>query len=105
MKNKNILTLILLFVMSFQVVHAFAIDMLDTHECQVNEYVEEFTPSVEVDHSDDVCSICAAFHHSFIIPEYTFIKREILSRELPQAFIKSYNYNPTKNFLKPPRKI
>jgi len=45
---KKILTLVLLFVMSFEVVHAFAIDILDTHKYQVSEYVEEFSQAVHL---------------------------------------------------------
>jgi len=105
MKNKNILTLVLLFVMSFQVVHAFAIDMLDTHQCQVSEYVDEFSFNLADEYKNDVCSIHAGFHHSFIIPEYTYLVSDKLIKELPQAFIESYEYDGTKNFLKPPRTL
>ncbi len=34
--------------MSFEVVHTFAIDILDTHKCQVSEYVEEFSQAVHL---------------------------------------------------------
>ncbi len=34
--------------MSFAVVHTFAIDILDTHKCQVSEYVEEFSQAVHL---------------------------------------------------------
>ena len=66
--KKNLLTLVLLFVMSFQVVHAFAIDILDTHKCQVSEYVEEFSQAVHLDKPNDICNIHANFHLAFLIP-------------------------------------
>lgn len=102
MKNKNILTLVLLFVMSFQVVHAFAIEMLDTNECHISEYVSDSFHIVDVD-SDDICKLHAAFHHSFIVPEPTLLKREIFIKEAPQTLIATYDYDATKNFLIPPR--
>ena len=105
MKNKNILTLVLLFAMSFQVVHAFAIDMLDTHQCEVSEYVTEFSQDMTIELDGDVCDIHAGFHHAFITPELTTLKNEALFRTLPHSFIASYDYNPTKNFLIPPRNI
>jgi len=105
MKNKNILILVLLFVMSFQVLHAYAIDMLDTHECQVSEYIDEFSFNLADEYKNDVCSIHAGFHHSFIITEYTYLTADKLIKELPQTFIKSYDYDATQNFLKPPRTV
>ena len=102
MKNKNILTLVLLFIMSFQVVHAFAIEMLDTNECHISEYVGDSSYIVDVD-SDDICKLHAAFHHSFIVPEATVLKRELFTKETPSTLITSYDYDATKNFLIPPR--
>ena len=105
MKKRRVLTLVMLFVMSFQTLHAFAIEMFDTHECHVGEYVVEFSHPITVDKSGDICNIHSAFHHSFIIPEYVALTRELLSHEQPQASIKSYSYDATKNFLKPPRVV
>lgn len=105
MKNKNILTLVLLFVMSFQVVHAFAIDMLDTHQCQVSEYVDEFSPSGEHEYDGDVCSIHAGFHHSFLIPQNLELIQRHRLQEQPYSHLTSYEYDATKTFLIPPRLV
>ena len=102
MKNKRVLTLVLLFLMSFQVVHAFAIEMLDTTECHISEYVGDAVHSTDAD-SDDICKLHAAFHHSFIVPDPVVLKRDLLLQERPQAVMSSYEYDATKNFLIPPR--
>ncbi|MDF1876307.1 hypothetical protein JHD47_00570 [Sulfurimonas sp. SAG-AH-194-L11] len=105
MKNKRVLTLLLLFVMSFQVVHALAIDMLDTHKCQVNEYVSEFTQAVHVDEPNDICNMHSAFHLSFLIPTNLELIQTDKVQELPFSKLVSYDYDGTQTFLIPPRNI
>ncbi len=105
MKNKNVLTLVLLFVMSFQVVHAFAIDMLDTHQCQVSEYVDEFSSSGELEYDGDVCSIHASFHHSFLVPQNLELTQTQKLQEQPYSHLISYDYDATQTFLIPPRLV
>ncbi len=102
MKNKKLLTLLLLFMMSFQVVHAYAIDMLDTHECNVDEYVEEFSQPISHDVSDDICNLHSSFHIVFLVPETILFPLNTDSPESPQTFIKSYDYDAQKTFLIPP---
>ena len=102
MKKKNLLSLLLLFTMGFQVVHAYAIDMLDTHECEVNEYVVEFSQPISDDISGDICNIHFSFHIAFLVPEPILFPLNIDSPESPQAFIKSYDYDAQKTFLIPP---
>jgi len=105
MKNKRVLTLLLLFVMSFQVVHAFAIDMLDTHECEVSEYVVEFTQAVHVDEPNDICNIHSEFHISFLVPTKLELSQTDTLQELPFSNLVSYDYDATQTFLIPPRNI
>ncbi len=104
MKRKNILTFLLLFVMSFQVLHAYAIDMLDTDACQVNEYVHEFSPSSSGDNpKHDICDIHFGFHTAFIIPQNVNIAQTDYLQEKPYSLIHDYEYDASRNFLKPPR--
>ncbi|MCD6191019.1 MAG: hypothetical protein J7K14_05705 [Sulfurimonas sp.] len=103
MKRKNILTFLLLLSMSFSIVHAYAIDMLDTHECHVSEYVEEFSQPINDDISGDICNIHAAFHTSVIMPENIVISKKNSSYEKPQSFVKIYEYQSNENLLRPPR--
>ena len=105
MKKRKLLSILLLLLMSFQTAHAYVIDVLDTHSCEVSEYVDEFSPSLDVEMSDDICDIHAFFHSPFITSDGIALSRELTLHDAPQAFIKSYDYNPTKNFLIPPKQI
>ena len=88
--------------MSFQVLHAYAIDMLDTHECEVDEYVVEFSHPISDDMSGDICNIHSSFHIAFLVPEPINFPVNTDSPESPQTFIKSYDYDAPKTFLIPP---
>ncbi len=102
MKKKKLLSLLVLFMMSFQVVHAYAIDMLDTHECEVDEYVVEFSQPISDHVSDDICNLHASFHIPFLLPQAILFPINTDSPESPQSFIKSYDYDAPKTFLIPP---
>lgn len=105
MKNKKTLTLLLLFVMSFQVAHAFAIDMLDTHKCQVSEYVTEFSQASHVDEPNDICNIHSAFHLPYLVTENLELIQTSQLQEQPYSNLISYDYDDTPTFLIPPRQI
>ena len=107
MKREPLFTLLLLFAMSFQVVHAFALDMLDTHEHHIKEYVDEFSKHSSVEHDEkhhhDACSVHSEFHTPYIIPQTIILfKEEKLSlRVLSTKKLNPYEYH--NSLLKPPR--
>jgi len=103
MKNKNILTALLLFFMSFQVLHAYVIDELDTHACEVSEYVQEFSQPVNLDDPSDICNIHAEFHLSFIVPQNLELPARKKIQEQPYSHLISYDYDVAKTFLIPPK--
>ena len=103
MKNKKLLTLLLLVVMSFQVVHAYAFDILDTHACSVDEYVVEFSQPVNFDDPNDICNIHSEFHISFLIPEHIELAQTLFISQKPYALLKSYDYDAPQTFLIPPK--
>ena len=104
MKNKKLITLVLLFAISFSTLHAFAIDFLDTDQCSTSEYVAEIAhESAHHDHeSGDICSVHHLFHTAFIIPVYEDFISEINTEDKPLSIQSSYTYNNLENFLKPP---
>ena len=104
MKKNKLLTLVLLFAISFSTLHAFAIDYLDTNSCNVGEYVEEIAnESTHYNHkSGDVCSVHYLFHTAFIIPAYQDFISEMSIEDKPLSKQVPYTYNRLKNFLKPP---
>ena len=105
MKNKKILTFLLLLAMSFQVLHAYVIDELDTHACAVSEYVLEFSQPVNFDEPNDICNIHSEFHISFLVPKNLTLSQEISLQEQPFSHLVSYDYDATKTFLIPPRNV
>ena len=103
MKRNKILTFLLLLSMSFSVVHAYAIEMLDAHESHISEYVLEFSQPTQGDTKDDVCNIHAGFHISFIVPENIIVSQKTNSSERPLSLVKIYKYQSNENLLKPPK--
>ena len=89
--------------MSFQVLHAYVIDALDTHSCEVSEYVIEFSQPISDDITGDICNIHAEFHTAFLIPQNTFLPKDCTLSEVPQSFIKIYEFTSNQNLLRPPR--
>lgn len=104
MKNNKLVTLVLLFAISFSTLHAYAIDFLDTDQCSASEYVEEIAnASTHHDYkSGDVCSVHYLFHMAFIIPVYKDFISDINREDKPLLTQSSYTYNTLENFLKPP---
>ncbi len=101
MKRKNLFITILLLAMSFNTLHAYVIDALDTHKCGISEYVHDFSTIDE--HIDgDICHIHAAFHTAFILQECKIVLETVYISHTPAFSAKIYNYNPRNNFLKPP---
>ncbi len=100
MKNR-LLTLFLLFSINFNISHAYVIEALDTHPCQVGEYVHEFHDNNNIE-ADDICNIHHLFHIAFILPEtdISIVHEHFTTR--PSTEIKQHKYNSHKNFLKPP---
>jgi len=103
MKRKQILTFLLLLAMSFQVLHAFAIDALDSHSCEVSEYVVEFSQPISDDITGDICKIHAEFHTAFIIPENIVLTKETSPSEKPLSSVQIYEFSSNQHLLKPPR--
>jgi hypothetical protein len=104
MKKNKLLSLVLLFAISFSTLHAFAINYLDTDNCSASEYVEEIAneSSHHGHESGDVCSVHYLFHTAFIIPIYEGFISDIDTEDKPLSIQSSYTYNKLENFLKPP---
>ena len=101
MKKRKLLTFVLLFALSFTSLHAFVIDALDTHSCNVQEYVHEFSSS-DTHIDGDICHIHAAFHTVVILSELSISLENITLNAVPHFFISSYEYTPYNTLFKPP---
>ena len=102
MKKNKLLTFLLLLAMSFQVVHAFAIDALDTHSCEVSEYVVEFSQPISDDITGDICNIHSEFHNTFLVPEQILIAQKVNFSQKPSTKLLSYEYTSYDKTVKPP---
>ena len=96
------MTFLLLLAMSFQVLHAFVIDALDTHSCAVSEYVTEFSQSINDDFHGDICNIHSEFHNPFLLPQEIKISNKINISEEPFTTFSSYEFPPYDTTVKPP---
>jgi len=89
--------------MSFSVLHAFVIEALDTHACQVSEYVHDINEQeIEELSQGDICHIHHFFHISFIIPDVQVALPYKKFSQKPSSRDTIYEYNSYANFLKPP---
>ena len=102
MKKNRILTLLLLIAFSFQITHAFVVDMFETHEHIASEYVEEFSHLNDSDASSDICDIHAAFHIAFLVPSNTSLLERKKTSETPLLFSKSYTFYTYETSIRPP---
>ncbi len=87
--------------MGFNVVHAYVIEALDTHPCQVSEYVHDVSGSSEIA-DDDICHLHHFFHIAYILPEIDVKLSHKTFDVKPYSNIRIYEYNSYDNFLKPP---
>ena len=96
---KNLVTVTLLFVLGFSIVHEYAFAFLDDEHATAIEYVAELeAPS----NHGDICDAHSEYHQSFVLtPRVTSQKIEQVSPS--RTFTReSYNFTTYENFLKPP---
>ncbi len=102
MKKNRLLIFLLLLAMSFQVLHAFVIDALDTHSCKVSEYVIEFSQPISDDITGDICNIHSSFHNVFLLPNWVQTVSKINISQKPFTTCFSYEFSPYNKIVKPP---
>ena len=101
--KKNLLALLLLLSMSFNIAHAYVIEALDAHPCQASEYVHNINDTLQNDTPEnDICHMDHFFHIAFILPELEISLSRSNFTHLPFSNIQKYEYNSYDNFLKPP---
>jgi hypothetical protein len=63
---KRLWIVLLLVSFSFSITHAFVFTHDNESHCNINEYIEEITSTIE--HHGNVCDFHAQFHQTFVIP-------------------------------------
>jgi hypothetical protein len=100
MKLKNIVILSLIVSISFSIMHAYALNDINTNEhCTIEQYITEIqTP---VNHGD-ICDIHFELHQTFLPLEklcLNYIKHNLEKNIIKKEF---YTFFNNKEFLKPP---
>jgi len=99
MKTKKFVTLILLFALSFSVVHEYAFAFYDTNHCSTAEYIAEL--EVPQDHGD-ICDIHFEYHQSFLLTQDAQLPLYTLSSSQELFEHQNYNFQTQLEFFKPP---
>ncbi len=100
MKIRSLVTLALLFVLSFSIVHEYVFALHESeHHTTVTEYISEL--EVPPNHND-VHDIHFEYHQTYLLSEDTTLPN-LEHNSLKIATVKeSYHFQIYLNFLKPP---
>ena len=99
MKNRTLLTFIILFAFTFTIVHEYIFTSLNTSCSNINEYVLEMdTPTSH----GDICDIHFEYHQSFLLPPSHFINDNISVKNITFLDKTFYILHIYSEFLKPP---
>ena len=99
MKLKSLVTLSLLFVFSFSIVHEFAFAYFDNDHCSTTEYVAELDSP---QNHGDICDIHFEYHQAYLLPENIIAQNQHTNTSKVQINKESYSFKVNSYFLKPP---
>lgn len=98
MKQKKII-IIILFFMSFSVIHEYFFALYDKEHTSISEYVyEQIKPT---DHKD-LCDVHFEYHTQYILPNTDTLLTDKTQTQLPYYKESEYNFHIISSFLKPP---
>ena len=99
MKIKSIVSLLLLFVISFSLVHEFAFAYLDDEHCSTSEYIAELERPTEC---GDICDVHYEYHAAYILPntDLQFITTQINDNQITEN--DTYLFQTYSKTIKPP---
>jgi len=89
----------LLFALSFSIVHEYAFAFYDTDHCSTTEYVAEL--DAPQDHGD-ICDIHFAYHQACLHYQDTQLPLYTLSSSQELFEHQNYNFQTQLEFFKPP---
>jgi len=99
MKIKSLVTLALLFVLGFSIVHEFAFASYEHNHDSALEYVAEL--NAPANHGD-ICDTHFEYHQTFsLLEKVAFFQLKDSSLKI-KTYKESYNFQINLNFLKPP---
>jgi hypothetical protein len=96
---KKLVTLIVLFVIGFSVIHEYVYVALDDDHCSAIEYISEF----EAPQSHGaICEIHFEYHQSYLLSQEVLLQ-DIDYKIIPSKIDKEiYNFKTHLKFYKPP---
>lgn len=99
MKIKNVVTLALLFVLSFSIVHEFVYAYVDDEHCSTAEYFAELEGPTN---HGDICDTHYEYHTTYILPQIDtmYYSIEINKNEISKN--DSYLFKTYLKIIKPP---
>ncbi|WP_373036208.1 hypothetical protein [Sulfurimonas sp.] len=99
MRFKSLITLTLLFVISFSIVHEYVYAAFDTYHTSVHEYVSEFdTPTSH----EDLCDIHFEYHQSFLLSQNLVLPDIDFRSTANKTDKETYNFKTHLELYKPP---
>lgn len=99
MKEKKLVLLVLLLVMSFSLVHEFAFAYFDDDHCTTSEYIAELEGPTE---HGDICDIHYEYHNAYILPQNNTVLHEIRISYKQVSRDYSYLFKTYSKTIKPP---
>lgn len=99
MRANKVVTFVLLFVMSFSLIHEYFFINNDNDHCSIMQYInEQETPTNHY----DICDIHYQYHHLYTAPENSILTY-LLSENFFRTYKKeSYHFQTNIEFFKPP---
>lgn len=95
---KKLITLSLLFVIGFSIIHEYVYVSLDDDHCSAVEYISEFdTPQPR-----DICSVHVEYHQSYLLSQKVILQNIDYKITPNKASKEIYNFKTHLEFYKPP---
>ncbi|MCK9491012.1 MAG: hypothetical protein M0Q24_02895 [Sulfurimonas sp.] len=96
---KKLITLSLLFVIGFSILHEYVYVALEDDHCTVVEYISEFdTPQPH----GDLCSIHFEYHQSYLLSKKVMLQNIDYKVTANKTDKEIYNFKTHLEFYKPP---
>jgi len=96
---KKLITLSLLFVIGFSVIHEYVYVALDDDHCSAIEYINEFDTPQPL---GGICSIYFEYHQSYLLSQKMILQNIDYKITTNQNDKEIYNFKTNLEFYKPP---
>ncbi|MEK6658612.1 MAG: hypothetical protein AABY36_02895 [Campylobacterota bacterium] len=102
MNSKKIWSLLLLFAMSFSMLHDYTFAVLDGNHCSANKCISELSSASSTQTTDTLCKIHIEYHTAYLFLEKSAYIPIIQKRDDFFAYNKMFLSLDYFSFFKPP---